>query len=44
MTFYDIRIEPKKEMNFERIKEIIENAFKEHGGLTVEGVEYLNHD
>ena len=42
--FYDIRIEPKEWMSFEQIKEIIENAFDKHGGLTSESVEYLNHD
>ena len=42
--FYDIRIEPRKDMNFEEIRTIIQNAFAAHGGLYEEGIECLNID
>jgi hypothetical protein len=44
MTFYDIRIEPRRPMEHREIKCIIERAFAEYGGLTAEGVEILNED
>jgi hypothetical protein len=44
MTFYDIRIEPIKDMKFDEIKKIVANAFIQHGGLSVEGVQFLNVD
>ncbi len=44
MTLYELRIEPKGSMTFEKVKSIIENAFERHGGLSVEGIECLNID
>lgn len=42
--FYDIRIEPKKDMEWEEIQKIIKEAFEKHGGLSIEGVEFLGKD
>lgn len=44
MTCYDIRIEPKAQMKFKKIRSILEEAFKPYGGLSEEGVECLNID
>lgn len=42
--FYDIRIEPKKDLSSVDIQKIIINAFEEYGGLTNEGVQLINID
>lgn len=42
--FYDVRVEPKKDMSWEEIRKIITKAFEEHGGLSAEGVEFLGKD
>jgi len=42
--YYELRIEPKQDMNWEKIQAIIKEAFEKHGGLSIEGVEFLNKD
>jgi hypothetical protein len=42
--FYELRIEPKEFMSWEKIQAIIEEAFEKHGGLSAEGVEFINKD
>jgi hypothetical protein len=44
MTFYEIRIEPKKYMNCDEVRRVVEEAFAPYGGLSTEGVEILNWD
>lgn len=44
MTFYEIRIEPKKYMNCDEVRQVVEEAFAPYGGLSTEGVEILNWD
>lgn len=41
--YFEIRIEPKKDMSQEEVKSRIESAFKDVG-LSAEGVEILNID
>lgn len=40
--FYEIRIEPKKDMTWKELQKIIKEAFEKHGGLY--DLELLNID
>ena len=42
--YYDIRIEPKEELELGKIQQIVFKAFEPYGGLSAEGVEFLGCD
>lgn len=47
IMYYEIRIEPKdpnEDMTWEKIQQIIQEAFEKHGGLFRDGLQLLNVD